>query len=368
MGRLLIVSNRLPVSVTRDSGALRISRSSGGLATGLGGVHAGLRERLAGLVGRRQRRAQRRRGEAARRSLLRRALAGARPAQRRRGRPLLREVLQRRVVARPPLHDRPAAARGAGLRSVRAGEPPLRRGGGGELPARRPHLGARLPADAGATDDPRADPRRPHRLFPPHPLPRLGRLPDPPLPRAPAGRDAGRRPGRLPHRRVHAPLRRGRPAPPGGVHRRGSHALGATAGAGGRVPDGRRRRRLRPAVRLRRRASRGPASCGARPRTGTLLHGRHGPPRLHQGHPPPPAGLRAPAAPAPGAARARAAGAGGGPLAHQRRALPGVPVAGRHPDRPHPRPVRHPQLGAGPLHVPGPARARRWWRCTGRPT
>jgi trehalose 6-phosphate synthase/phosphatase len=41
MGRLLIVSNRLPVTVTRDNGALRISRSSGGLATGLGGVHAG---------------------------------------------------------------------------------------------------------------------------------------------------------------------------------------------------------------------------------------------------------------------------------------------------------------------------------------
>ncbi len=40
MGRVLIVSNRLPVSVTREEGALRITRSSGGLATGLGGVHS----------------------------------------------------------------------------------------------------------------------------------------------------------------------------------------------------------------------------------------------------------------------------------------------------------------------------------------
>jgi trehalose 6-phosphate synthase/phosphatase len=41
MGRVLIVSNRLPVTVGRDDdGALRVSRSSGGLATGLAGVHA----------------------------------------------------------------------------------------------------------------------------------------------------------------------------------------------------------------------------------------------------------------------------------------------------------------------------------------
>jgi trehalose 6-phosphate synthase/phosphatase len=39
--RVLIVSNRLPVSVGRDGGTLQIIPSSGGLATGLGGVHAG---------------------------------------------------------------------------------------------------------------------------------------------------------------------------------------------------------------------------------------------------------------------------------------------------------------------------------------
>jgi trehalose 6-phosphate synthase/phosphatase len=40
MSRLLIVSNRLPVSVSRDKDQLSIHPSTGGLATGLGGVHA----------------------------------------------------------------------------------------------------------------------------------------------------------------------------------------------------------------------------------------------------------------------------------------------------------------------------------------
>src|SRR5688572_20767330 len=42
MSRVLIVSNRLPISVVRDEqGALQVTRSAGGLATGLSGVHAG---------------------------------------------------------------------------------------------------------------------------------------------------------------------------------------------------------------------------------------------------------------------------------------------------------------------------------------
>jgi trehalose 6-phosphate synthase/phosphatase len=40
MNRVLIVSNRLPVSVVRRDGELQLQRSSGGLATGLAGVHA----------------------------------------------------------------------------------------------------------------------------------------------------------------------------------------------------------------------------------------------------------------------------------------------------------------------------------------
>jgi trehalose 6-phosphate synthase/phosphatase len=42
MSRVLIVSNRLPIAVNRDaqSGQLRVTRSPGGLATGLSGIHA----------------------------------------------------------------------------------------------------------------------------------------------------------------------------------------------------------------------------------------------------------------------------------------------------------------------------------------
>jgi len=40
MSRLLIVSNRLPVTIAAQEGGLRVEPSSGGLATGLGAVHA----------------------------------------------------------------------------------------------------------------------------------------------------------------------------------------------------------------------------------------------------------------------------------------------------------------------------------------
>ncbi|MDG1401067.1 MAG: bifunctional alpha,alpha-trehalose-phosphate synthase (UDP-forming)/trehalose-phosphatase [Candidatus Binatia bacterium] len=40
MSRLLIVSNRLPITVSRDGADLRVERSAGGLATGLSGPHS----------------------------------------------------------------------------------------------------------------------------------------------------------------------------------------------------------------------------------------------------------------------------------------------------------------------------------------
>ncbi len=40
MGRILIVSNRLPITVQRRDGGVAVERSSGGLATGLGRMHA----------------------------------------------------------------------------------------------------------------------------------------------------------------------------------------------------------------------------------------------------------------------------------------------------------------------------------------
>src|SRR5947207_1652045 len=45
MPRLVIVSNRLPLSLTREGGEVRLEQSAGGLATGLAGPH----ERLGGL-------------------------------------------------------------------------------------------------------------------------------------------------------------------------------------------------------------------------------------------------------------------------------------------------------------------------------
>ena len=40
MGRLLLVSNRLPVTVSFDDGELAVADSAGGLASGLGPLHA----------------------------------------------------------------------------------------------------------------------------------------------------------------------------------------------------------------------------------------------------------------------------------------------------------------------------------------
>src|SRR2546428_11133848 len=47
MPRLIIVSNRLPLSLTREGGEVRLEQSAGGLATGLAGPH----EQLGGLWG-----------------------------------------------------------------------------------------------------------------------------------------------------------------------------------------------------------------------------------------------------------------------------------------------------------------------------
>src|SRR2546428_12002190 len=47
MPRLIIVSNRLPLSVIREGGEVRLEQSTGGLATGLAGPH----EQLRGLWG-----------------------------------------------------------------------------------------------------------------------------------------------------------------------------------------------------------------------------------------------------------------------------------------------------------------------------
>src|SRR5690606_7366182 len=93
-------------------------------------------------------------GEPARRAALRPAV----PLQLG-GEPLLRGLQQRRSLAPLPLPAGSHPPAEPGLRGLPAGEPALCRQGGGALPAGGHHLGARLPADAGAPDAARAAPR-----------------------------------------------------------------------------------------------------------------------------------------------------------------------------------------------------------------
>ena len=192
-------------------------------------------------------------------------------------------------------------------------------------------------------------PRRAHRLLPPHPLPLLGDLPHP----SPAGANprgpARGGPRRLPHRRLcpallvvgaadHRRVDRRWTASPGDGRevRLGVFPMGVDAGAlggAGRRPGGGGGDEDAP-LRL-----------GAAPR-------RHRPARLHQGHPAPAPRLRAAAAPAPGALRARAHGAGRRALAHRRGGVPGPARDGGRAGGAHQRPVRDAQLVAGAL--PGP--------------
>jgi len=51
MRRLIIVSNRLPLSLTRERGEVRFAQSTGGLATGLAGPHEHLRSLWVGWPG-----------------------------------------------------------------------------------------------------------------------------------------------------------------------------------------------------------------------------------------------------------------------------------------------------------------------------
>ena len=93
-------------------------------------------------------------------------------------------------------------------------------------------------------------------------------------------------------------------------------------GAPRRLSHGHRRGDVRRAGRRSGGRGRGRGHPGRRQRADPR---RRRPARLHQGHPPPAARLRADAADAPGPAGEGAAGAGGGAVAHQRRRLPGLP-------------------------------------------
>jgi trehalose 6-phosphate synthase/phosphatase len=148
VNRVVIVSNRLPVTVTSTPAGLRLARSPGGLATGLERHHARSGGLWLGWPGYSGVLDAMQREEVDRRF----AELGAAPGvvHGRRGGALLRARVERRAVAALPLHARPAAAARDRLGRVRGGERALRRRRGRALPDRRHDLGARLPAHAAA--------------------------------------------------------------------------------------------------------------------------------------------------------------------------------------------------------------------------
>ena len=88
--------------------------------------------------------------------------------------------------------------------------------------------------------DPRADPRRAHRLLPPHPVPLLGDVPHPPSAGADPRGPARGRPGRLSHRGLRPALLLVGAADDRRVDRGGPDPLARAGGAPRRLPDGRR--------------------------------------------------------------------------------------------------------------------------------
>ena len=209
MPRLLIVSNRLPVTVKSDDGAPAVTPSTGGLATGMSGPH----ERARRAVDRLARRSR----PACPATRARRWIGASRscgsspvPLSRGRGRALLRGLLERGPLAALPLLDRAPAAGGARLRRLRGGERAVRR-------RRRRAVRSRATSSGSTTTSsccvpraaPRARPRRADRVLPPHPVPVLRDLPHAAAARAAPRGAARRRPHRLPHRHVRAPLRVG---------------------------------------------------------------------------------------------------------------------------------------------------------------
>ena len=230
-------------------------------------------------------------------------------------------------------------------------------------------LDPRLPPDAAAPDDAGRGARGPHRVLPPHPVPRLGAVPHPaPAGRGPA-RHAGRRPPGVPDPRRPAALpqqpgarssacpaawtggqRPGLLHPPGGAAHR--HRPAGVRG----VPGDRTGPRRRPST-----------SCGGASRGGGSLLAR-GPHGLHEGHPPAPA--RVPQAAGGGAPPARARWCWSRwrcpPRAHpavRGAAPPGERAGGRGERR-----VRHAGLDARGRTCAAASPARSWSRCTRRRT
>ena len=209
MSRVLIVSNRLPITTEVTDEAITFTSAAGGLATGLRGTH----ERGGGLwigwpgipapIPEPQR-------EQLARELLERGIVPVHLTA-----DELRDYYEdfSNGVIWPLFHyllDRLPLGPDV-LGHLRQRQPALRRRNRRALSAGRPDLGARLPADAGAGDAPAAAARRARIGFFLHiPFPAVGSLPDPAVAAPDPAGAARRRPDRLPHLLLRAALLGGR--------------------------------------------------------------------------------------------------------------------------------------------------------------
>ena len=368
--RLILVSNRLPVSARVERGELIVAQGAGGLVTGLSGLHARGKTLWIGWPGETWRLSPEQRADLDGRL----AEAHCVPVELTAGEieryyegfsngvlwPLLHYELERL-----PMHP-------SGWESYREVN---ERFADAVVEQYRP--GDRiwvhdyqLMLVPGLRPSPAAG--RGDRLLPARPVPHVGALPGSPVAARPAGRAARGFPGRVSHGvlrralhqlRIQDPRLRDRPRP-------GQDRWSPRAGR--RLPDGHRRGGVRGARRRPCRADGdGP---GAARRGRHAAHRGRGPARLHEGHPQAAADVRA----APGALsqppRQGPPGPGGGALARVRRRVPRVPPLGRGAGRPPERPVRDGRLRPDQLHLSdaapraagGALPRRRPWRSSRR--
>ena len=186
MGRLVIVSNRVPLPSERGPRA-------GGLAVALADA---LRPGSLwfGWSGKRPAPPTAQAAAAAGRHHLRdhRPVRGGIPV-------VLCQLRQRRVLAAAAFPARPGQLPARGLRGLPRGQPPVRRGAGAAAAPRRPDLGARLPPVSAGRGAARAWREQSYRLLPAHAVRAAGAAARPAARRRTAARHVRLRRGGLPY-------------------------------------------------------------------------------------------------------------------------------------------------------------------------
>ncbi len=181
--RLVVVSNRLPFTVSFTGGNAAIQAQRGRVdhrAVELSGSQSAGWRGTSGLsvdgLARREHSAGTRGGGAG----LCRAAVQVQPGFFAGGKhgPVLSRLLQQDHLAAVPLFPDADALRGGKLAGIPERQPRLRRGGGERAAPGRRAVDSRLPPDAAAEAGARKIPGNAHRLFPAHPVSVLGNFPD----------------------------------------------------------------------------------------------------------------------------------------------------------------------------------------------